>query len=103
MAHEKPQVNETLDLLAKNCGLEEASDLYSCELESLIREMKEDYEHWTRSSPERFIFDLLVRQAKTAVVDYWEEILEIIAMNIDHSKDVELRFDMLALVEHLLL
>ena len=96
-------VNNTLELLAKNCGLEEASDLFSCELESLIKEMKEDYENWTRSSPERFIFDLLVRRAQTAVVDYWEEILEIIAMNIDHSKDVELRFDMLSLCEHLLL
>lgn len=37
------------------------------------------------------------------MIDYWEEILEIIAMNIDHSKDVELRFDMLSLVEHLLM
>lgn len=46
---------------------------------------------------------MLVRRAQTAVVEYWEEILEIIAMNIDHSKDVELRFDMLSLVEHLLL
>jgi hypothetical protein len=65
--------------------------------------LKEDYDHWTRGSPQRFIFDLLVRRAQTAVVEYWEEILEIIAMNIDHSKDVELRFDMLSLVEHLLL
>lgn len=64
--------------------------------------MKEDYENWTRASPERFIFDLLVRRAENAVVDFWEEILEIIAMNIDHSKDVELRFDMLSLCEHLL-
>lgn len=96
-------INSTLELLATNVGLEESSDLFSVELESLIREMKEDYENWTRSSPERFIFDLLVRRAQTAVVDYWEEILEIIAMNIAHDKDVELRFDMLSLIEHLLL
>ena len=96
-------INSTMELLAKNVGLDEASDLFSVELETLIREMKEDYENWTRSSPERFIFDLLVRRAQTAVVDYWEEILEIIAMNIDHDKDVELRFDMLSLIEHLLL
>lgn len=83
--------------------MEDASDLFSCELQSLIIEMKEDYENWTRNTPERFIFDMLVRRSQTAVVDYWEEILEIIAMNIDHSKDVELRFDMLSLVEHLLL
>jgi len=95
-------INGTLDLLARNCGLEEASDLFSVELESLIKEMKEDYENWTRATPERFIFDLLVRRSQTAVVDFWEEILEIIAMNVDCSKDVELRFDMLSLVEHLL-
>ena len=83
--------------------MDDASDLFSCELQSLIIEMKEDYENWTRNTPERFIFDMLVRRSQTAVVDYWEEILEIIAMNIDHSKDVELRFDMLSLVEHLLL
>ena len=29
--------------------------------------------------------------------------MEIIAMNISHDKDVELRFDMLSLIEHLLL
>lgn len=96
-------VNGTMDLLAKNVGLDESSDLFSVELESLIKEMKEDYENWTRSTPERFIFDLLVRRSQTAVVDYWEEILEIIAMNIGHDKDVELRFDMLSLVEHILL
>ena len=95
-------MNNTMELLARNCGLDDASDLFSSELESLIKEMKEDYENWNRSSPERFIFDLLVRRAQTAVVDYWEEILEIIAMNIDHQKDVELRFDMLSLIEHLL-
>ena len=83
--------------------MEEASDLFSSELEALIKDLKEDYENWTRATPERYIFDLLVRRAQTAVVDYWEEILEIIAMNIDFSKDVELRFDMLSLVEHLLM
>lgn len=92
-----------MELLARNVGLEESSDLFSVELESLIKEMKEDYENWTRTTPERFIFDLLVRRSDTAVVDYWEEILEIIAMNIDHAKDVELRFDMLSLIEHLLM
>ena len=83
--------------------MEEASDLFSSELEALIKDLKEDYENWTRGTPERYVFDLLVRRSQTAVVDYWEEILEIIAMNIDHTKDVELRFDMLSLIEHLLM
>lgn len=65
--------------------------------------MKEDYETWDKNTPERFIFDLLVRRSLTAVVDYWETILMIIAANVDNNKDYELRMDMMALVEHFLL
>lgn len=65
-------------------------------------EMKDQFEVWDRNTPERFIFDMLVRRSETAVVDYWENILEIIAANIDHSKDFELKMDMLHLTDHLL-
>lgn len=64
--------------------------------------MKDQFETWDRNTPERFIFDMLVRRSETAVVDYWENILEIIAANIDHNKDFELKMDMLALTDHLL-
>mmetsp|Transcript_42309 Transcript_42309/g.30520 ORF Transcript_42309/g.30520 Transcript_42309/m.30520 type:complete len:123 (+) Transcript_42309:812-1180(+) len=64
--------------------------------------MKDQFETWDRNTPERFIFDMLVRRSETAVVDYWENILEIIAANIDHSKEYELKMDMLSLVEYLL-
>ena len=65
--------------------------------------MKDDFENWNRNSSERFIFDMLVRRADTAVVDYWDQILEIIAANVDpDNKDYELRLDMLSLIEHLL-
>jgi len=33
---------------------------------------------------------MLVRRSQTAVVDYWETILEIMAANCDNEKDVEL-------------
>jgi len=65
--------------------------------------MKETYEDWDKHSPDRFIFDMLVRRSFTAVVDYWETILMIIAANIEHDKDYELRMDMLNLTEHFLL
>ena len=68
----------------------------------LLDEMKEAYEAWDKNTPERFIFDLLVRRSLTAVVDYWETILMIIAANVDNEKEVELRIDMLSLVEHFL-
>lgn len=32
LAHEKGNVNATIELLAHNCDLEEGSDLFSCEL-----------------------------------------------------------------------
>jgi len=103
LTHAKSNVDQTLDLLAQNCGLEEASDLFSVELASLLEEMKEDFETWDRNTPERFIFDMLVRRSQTAVVDYWEQILEIIAACTAHEKDHELRMDMMTLIEHLLL
>jgi hypothetical protein len=65
--------------------------------------MKEQYENWNKHTPERFIFDMLVRRSYTAVVDYWESILMIIAANIDNEKEVELRMDMLSLVEHFIM
>lgn len=97
------RVNTCIDSLARNCGIETASDLFSVELSVLLDEMQEDYESWNKNTPERFIFDMLVRRSQTAVVDYWETILMIVAANIDADKEFELRMDMLALVEHLLL
>lgn len=63
--------------------------------------MKDDFEKWNRNTSERFIFDMLVRRADTAVIDYWDQILEIIASCVDIDKDYELRMDMLGLIEHL--
>ena len=91
-----------MNVLAKNCGLEEGSDLFSVELSQLIDEMQETYESWNKHTPERFIFDLLVRRSNSALVERFEDILQIIAANVDNNKDVELRMDMLSLIEFLL-
>ena len=89
-------------MLARNCGLEESADLFSQELETLLKELKEDFETWNRHSADRFVFDMLVRRSNTAVVDYWDEILEIVASCTEREKDFELRMDMLSLIEHFL-
>lgn len=68
----------------------------------MLKELREDFELWTKHTPERFIFDMLVRRANTAVVDYWDEILEIVANCMEREKDYELRMDMIALIEHFL-
>lgn len=63
MGHAKADVDQTLEILAKNCGLDDASDLFSQELEALLKEMKEDYDQWGRHTPQRFVFDMLVRRS----------------------------------------
>lgn len=103
MEQSAEKVNKCIEDLAKNCGIESASDLFSIELAALLEEMQEDYEDWNKNSPDRFIFDMLVRRSQGAVTEHWETILMIIAANIDHEKEFELRMDMLALVEHFLL
>jgi dynein assembly factor 5 len=102
MAGMRIQVDQTMDALAKSCGLEEGSELFSVELSLMIDEMQENYEIWNKHSAERFIFDLLVRRSSTALVERFEDILQIIAANVDNTKEVELRMDMLALVEFLM-
>jgi hypothetical protein len=103
MSQHVKRVDSCIENLAHNCGIETSSDLFSIELAALLDEMKEDYEHWDHRTPERFIFDMLVRRSFTAVVDYWETILMIIAANIEKEKHYEVRMDMLSLVEHFLL
>ena len=72
MTTQQANVDQSLRLLAKNCKLDESGDLFSIELSSLLDEMKDSYENWDRNTPERFIFDLLVRRSNTAVTEYWE-------------------------------
>lgn len=102
MTAHRDAVDRTMTVLAKNCGLEEGSDLFSVELSSLIDELQESYETWNKHTPERFIFDLLIRRSNTALVERFEDILQILAANVDNDKEYELRMDMLGLVEHLL-
>ncbi len=102
MAGMKDRVDATMTVLAKSVGLEEGSDLFSVELSSLIDEMQETFETWNKHTPERFIFDLLVRRSNTALVERFEDILQIIAANVENTKEYELRMDMLSLVEFLL-
>lgn len=102
MKNHQKKVDACLETLALNCGIASSQDLFSVELSLLLDEMKERYESWDKDTPERFIFDMLVRKSYTAVVDYWETILMIIAANVEREKHVELKMDMLSLVEHFL-
>jgi hypothetical protein len=75
MSPYRDQVDRAMDVLAKSCGLEEGSDLFSVELSALIDEMQENYENWNKHSADRFMFDLLLRRSQTALVERFEDIL----------------------------
>jgi len=68
----------------------------------MLIELKEDYESWNKHTAERHVFDMLVRRSQTAVVDYWDDILTIVATCTEKEKDFEMRMDMLTLTEHFL-
>ena len=59
----RDQVDKAMDVLARSCGLQEGSDLFSVELSVLIDEMQENYENWNKHSADRFMFDLLLRRS----------------------------------------
>jgi hypothetical protein len=99
-AHLHHEVDDTISLLAIRCGCQTSSELFSMELESLLKEMKETYVDWSENTPDRFIFDMLCRKSNEAVVEYWDLILEIVGMNCTHERTYNLRMDMLALIEH---
>jgi dynein assembly factor 5 len=63
MAPFRDQVDKAMDVLARSCGLQEGSDLFSVELSVLIDEMQENYENWNKHSADRFMFDLLLRRS----------------------------------------
>eukprot|EP00826_Nyctotherus_ovalis_P002574 TRINITY_DN10518_c0_g2_i4.p1 TRINITY_DN10518_c0_g2~~TRINITY_DN10518_c0_g2_i4.p1 ORF type:complete len:457 (-),score=96.01 TRINITY_DN10518_c0_g2_i4:301-1671(-) len=98
----KDFVSGIMEKLSVNCGLKDAHELFSNELESALEEYKKTYKTWDKNSLERFAFDALVRNSNTAIADHWENITEIISACIDVKKDYELRFDTLKLIEHLI-
>lgn len=51
------------------------------ELSDLLSEMKETYMIWDENTPDRFVFEMLCRKSNEAVVEHWDDILEIVGMN----------------------
>jgi len=51
MKHMQGLVDNGLDMLARNCKLEDTSDLFSIELSSMLDELKDDFEDWDKETP----------------------------------------------------
>ena len=47
--------------LSNYCGLKSVHDLYSIELSSALQDFTKEYLHWTKTSPRRFAFEILIK------------------------------------------
>ncbi len=95
-------VKETMSKLSENCGFDSLEDLYSLELQVILDKFKDSHKKWNRNSPERFAFDTYTKNGGNALEKHWIEILNIISHCIEAVKDLEMRMDMVCLMENLI-
>eukprot|EP01016_Furgasonia_blochmanni_P049039 TRINITY_DN7397_c0_g1_i3.p1 TRINITY_DN7397_c0_g1~~TRINITY_DN7397_c0_g1_i3.p1 ORF type:complete len:407 (+),score=50.17 TRINITY_DN7397_c0_g1_i3:676-1896(+) len=90
--------------LALQSGYQGVADLYAHEVEAMLNNYhsKKTYIEWNKYSRERFKFDVMIRQSKDGLAKYLELILDIICHCVNPQADLEMRMDMLALVEFIL-
>jgi hypothetical protein len=95
------EVHKSLEILAINCDLKTIDLLISVELEKILSQFNTSHKNWRKNSPDRFAFDAFVRNAGQSLVDNWIPVLSIINECCEAVKDLELRMDMIALVQYL--
>lgn len=93
-----------MDILAKKSGYESITDLHTNEISVQLKEILENksYVKWNRHSRERFKFDVIVRNCREGIGSVIDDVLEIIRESSIPDKDIELRMDMLVLLEFIL-
>ncbi len=65
----KEYPTEVLQNLARNCGIQGGvHDLFAIELGDALKEYQTDYKSWTKTTPQRFAFEILLHNAKEAVL-----------------------------------
>lgn len=95
-------VKITIEKLSENCGFDSLEDLYSLELQVILDKFKDSHTKWNKNSPERFAFDTYTKNGGNALEKHWIEILNIISHCTEAVKDLEIRMDMVCLMENLL-
>lgn len=90
--------------MAINCGYTNVGELYSYEVQNMLNDLyiSKSYTEWNKSSKDRFKFDVIVRNCKEGIPKYMEIIIEVIGACIQPDKDVELKFDMLTLLDYII-
>jgi len=101
LIHKKVK-DETMLNLCIYCGFDSIESLYSFEMQVILEKFKTSHLGWRRNSPDRFAFDSLVKNAGIALSDSWKEVLTIISNSIEIEKDLEMRVDMMVLMEKII-
>lgn len=96
------QILKSLDNLSLFCGFDNLEGLYALELKNILGKFVTNYKDWRRNSPDRFAFDLYVKKANKSLENNWREVLIIIANCTEAERDIEMRIDMVILIEYLL-
>jgi hypothetical protein len=95
-------VKKTILKLAENNGFTSVEDLYSLELEDILSHFNETHITWNKSSPDRFAFDTYIKNGGAALEKHWYEILVIISQTTEPVKDLEMKMDMICLLDFLI-
>ncbi|MCQ2819309.1 MAG: hypothetical protein MJ252_18755 [archaeon] len=96
------EVIKVMQSLSSFCGFMKIEDLYSLEMGSVLEKFKTSYKEWKRNSPDRFAFDIYVKLAGTALEKHWTEVLLIMSQCCDSEKDIEMRMDMVLLLDKII-
>ena len=80
------------------------SELHSNEISVFLAEIlqRKVQINWSKSSKERFKFEVIVRNCREGIKPFLNEILQIIKDATNPANDIETRMDMLVLMEFLI-
>lgn len=95
---------QSLYRLSEACGFKTIDGLYALELKFILEKFSKTQKQWRRNSPDRFAFDTYVRNAGRAIEsgDNWIYILEILSSCSEPERDIEMRIDMMILLNTLI-
>ena len=97
----RKDITQTMNNFASNCKLS-LEELYSYEIGNILERFKSTYKTWKKNTPDRFAFDIYVKLAGPSLEKHWTEVLLIISQCCESEKDIEIRMDMIILLDKII-
>lgn len=98
------EIHLTISELAKQSGFENSQGLFSNVISILLIEYleKKEFSLWSKGNKEKKKFEIIVRNSREGLGKFLQEVLEIIRQVTNPSLEIELRMDMMVLLEFIL-